>query len=534
MLAKGQISFAEARLATLLKSSPKNLELNYLMSQCCKYSGRLSKQILYLEKALKADSKNEGILGKLGEAYLNVFLPEKAVKCFIKLTRINPSVQGLIFLSKSYQKNGQFSHAKNTLEKTIQNFPENKQPYFALAELCLHEGFDKEAVQLMEKAAFEKFEEDAETLKNLAHAYKDTGETKKARDLYKKALKLDASYGEAYRQWARISGIELDNELDNLALAALKKNSVKMQQRSEFGFGLFERFFKRKLYDEAWGFLVDANKTKFSQLNYNIEDELKFQQALFSFFKQNPIADKISGYVNAEPIFVVGFPRSGTTLVEQILGSHSKVAGAGEREEYQSILLQILDKKYGSTQVKNIEKFENKDFEILGKKYWKSLSYIRKNSKHIVDKMPANYTILPLIAATFPNGKFVLCVRDAMETVFSNYRSNFTNGNDYSFDLDCLVKVYRQYLEMIKLYKQLLGDRLYVLEYEKLVLDQKQITETLLDYCGLDFEENCMKFYQNSGSVTSASASQVRQPIYTSAIKASLPYQNILSKYDFS
>jgi tetratricopeptide (TPR) repeat protein len=234
------------------------------------------------------------------------------------------------------------------------------------------------------------------------------------------------------------------------------------------------------------------------------------------------------------PIFILGMPRSGTSLLEQILASHSQVFGAGEltamrdavRETYEDpnqkqawSPLVIIDKDPSVDQQCMIPKgwstITAEQLSALGSRY---LGYIRKldeKARRITDKMPYNFILVPLIAKVFPHGKIIHTRRHPLDTCLSCYFQNFTGGSEYSFDLAELGKFYRNYLDLMKYWRDTLQVPMLEVDYERLVRDPESNVRAILDYCELEWEDACMNFHKSKRAISTASYQQVRKPIYT-------------------
>jgi tetratricopeptide (TPR) repeat protein len=268
----------------------------------------------------------------------------------------------------------------------------------------------------------------------------------------------------------------------------------------------------------------------YKQGNYLIDSELGYVSELHSdlFKKIRKVSTQefLDNHANAgikdyEPIFIVGMPRSGTTLLEQILANHTQVFGAGELP-----YLQEIEKKYGFT----TNELSNSDILQMAESYKKRTSKIFSQAKHIVDKMPQNGCYLALIKAMFPNAKILYCRRDPMDICFSIYTRYFLKGVPYGYDLDTLASYCVQFSELMDYYQSLLPDFILEVKYEDLVSDIEGETRKVLDFCNLPWDQNCLTFYDSDKRVETASSLQVKKPIYTSSIGSWKNYEPYLDK----
>ena len=226
-------------------------------------------------------------------------------------------------------------------------------------------------------------------------------------------------------------------------------------------------------------------------------------------------------------------PRSGTTLVEQIIASHPDVIGGGELEN----LGNLIQDKFPLFPLDVLDA-ENAEYKELGHFYVKSLGSASKINKHTTDKMPRNFLFIGMIALALPKAKIIHCLRSPLDTCVSCYALNFPSGQEFSYNQTELGTYYRLYRDLMEHWKRLLPDKILDISYEKLVVDPEKNVRAILDYCELSWDPKCLSFYQNSRQVLTASATQVRQPVHQKSVrrwqrfkKRLAPLQKALGKY---
>ena len=262
-------------------------------------------------------------------------------------------------------------------------------------------------------------------------------------------------------------------------------------------------------HDKQFKFLKKGNDQRKKELNYSIDQSLKLHSSIKEFFKSPLTPVKKSSYnaLKFRPVFIVGMPRSGTSLVEQIVSSHHEVHGAGELEYFSPILSPILTK--GSAVV------TEKDILSIRDQYLSKVSSLKFKQGIMTDKMPANFRYIGFILSAFPEAKIIHLKRDARATCWSIYKYYFdSKGNGYSFDQEDLAKYYGLYSEMMAFWHELFPNKIYDISYEDLTTNQEEETRKLLEYCDLDWDENCLNFHKNERAVKTASALQVREKMY--------------------
>ncbi len=278
--------------------------------------------------------------------------------------------------------------------------------------------------------------------------------------------------------------------------------------------------------DQFFKFLNEGNQLRKKELNYSFSSSEKFHSYLLKAFQNPPeiVSAPLQKSSTLRPIFIVGMPRSGTTLVEQIIASHHAVHGAGELNNLKNIVTPILENHLNS----NHKSIKIKDILSIRQQYIDSLNRLNSPEKVITDKMPINFRFIGFILSAFPEAKIIHLKRDARATCWSNYKHYFNSGNGFTFDQEDLARFYGLYSELMDFWHELFPNKIYDLSYEKLTENQKNETKKLLKYCELDWDDNCLEFHTNDRGVKTASASQVRQKMYQGSSEAWKKYERYL------
>lgn len=280
-------------------------------------------------------------------------------------------------------------------------------------------------------------------------------------------------------------------------------------------------------YDNSFYYLSLGNKIVKKNNNYNIEkDILLFNKImkLFKNFKNNINLQNTKDY-----IFIIGMPRSGTTLTEQIISSHKNVYGAGELQFLEKLITKyiLINNNFIAD---NISEIKIDILEKIQKEYIKYTENLEYEQKVLVDKAPLNFRWIGFIKIIFPNSKIIHCNRDPMDTCFSNYKNSFAEKSlEFSYDLNDLGNYYNIYKKLMNFWNLTFSDDIYNLNYENLVSDKENQIKNLLKYCNLEWDINCLLPHQNKKRVATASIEQVRKPIYKTSIKKSENYSKHLT-----
>jgi tetratricopeptide (TPR) repeat protein len=348
----------------------------------------------------------------------------------------------------------------------------------------------------------------AEAYCNMGNSLSNKGDSVSAIDSYKQALKIKPDHAEVHRLLTSITKYEEQTphvvQMQNLH----QDKSITEEQRCHLSFALAKVFEDLNDLDQSFSYLALGNSLRKNQLKYNIEKDIK----LFGLLKNTypilknlvPQTLEVSGDIRL--IFILGMPRSGTTLVEQIVSSHSKVTGAGE--------LNYVG-EFGVEYTAGLTKVNSETILGFKNRYLGAIEKHANGKLIMTDKMPQNFQYIGLIFSAFPNAKVIHVNRDRAATCWSNYKQYFAfKGLGYSYNLDDMVTYYGLYKDLMQFWQGHYGDRIYNLDYDRLTTNQEKETRTLLQYLGLLWEEACISPQNNKRSVRTASQQQVRQKVY--------------------
>jgi len=362
-----------------------------------------------------------------------------------------------------------------------------------------------------------------DALFNLAITNKQLGNKSLSIKTFEKVLELSPDYASAYRNLSEVKHYK-KNDLQIAKMKKLiSKKNLSQSDSIDLNLALSKVYEDLGDYDKQFKFLKKGNDQRKKELNYSIDQSLKLHLSIKELFKAPLTLDIKSSYSSStfRPVFIVGMPRSGTTLVEQIVSSHHEVYGAGELEYFSPILSPILNKE--------INAITEKDILSIRDQYLSKVSCLKFKQGIMTDKMPANFRYIGFILSAFPEAKIVHLKRDARATCWSIYKYYFdSRGNGFSFDQEDLAKYYGLYLEMMVFWHELFPNKIYDICYEDLTINQEEETRKLLEYCDLNWDENCLNFHKNERAVKTTSALQVREKMYQGSSDAWKKYEAYL------
>jgi hypothetical protein len=363
----------------------------------------------------------------------------------------------------------------------------------------------------------------APALNNLGAACEIFGLTEQAFNNYTNAINEDPNYSEAHRNLSVIKKYKKNDTQINQMESLYKKTHLTITDRRNLCFALAKVYDDLGENDQFFKFLNEGNDLRKQELNYKFSSSQKTHDGLLKAFKKTPniLYESVQKESNIRPIFILGMPRSGTTLVEQIIASHEKVHGAGELNNLKNIVTPLLENHFNS----NNKTINQDDIELIRKQYLDSLIKLNSKEKILTDKMPMNFKFIGYILSAIPEAKIIHVKRDARATCWSNYKHYFSSGNGFTFNQKDLAKYFGLYSELMNYWHKLFPDKIYELSYEKLTENQKQETEKLLKYCDLNWDKNCLNFHKNTRAIKTASSSQVRKKMYQGSSEAWKKYE---------
>jgi hypothetical protein len=282
-------------------------------------------------------------------------------------------------------------------------------------------------------------------------------------------------------------------------------------------------------YDKAYSHFARGNALARRLMPFDYERERRFIERLQKVFDADLLASTrpISG-TGRTPIFVIGMPRSGTTLVEQIVSSHPLVHGAGELNCLMRIATQVARRGGGEVFPEGVARLSAADLADAASEYLRCSGHTEESEPFLTDKLPANFLLVGMIRLMFPNARVIHCQRDPIDTCMSCFKHYFPSGQRYSYDLVDLGRYYRLYQELMAHWHAVLPGFVYDIQYETLVADQERETRRLLEFCGLPWDEACLDFHRARRAVKTVSVAQVRRPVYQSSVQIWRRYEKHL------
>jgi len=438
--------------------------------------------ILMYEQALTVLPDNALLHRHLGASLLIMGQMKKAIKCFEQALRLHPDYFAVrIELALALRQFGRAAEALVPLEEAIGLKPDNDEAHI-----------------------------------NLALTLKQLGQIELAIERLEELLTIRPSCGRAYYH---ISIIRPKQELIPVVEKLVGDPKLPNGDAIYCHFALGNIFDSGKFFDQAFRHFLKANRLQRETFTYHAKENTQYVDSLIKVYSKSFFQGKRQfGSASQLPVFIVGMPRSGTTLIEQIVSSHALVHGAGELRACPALNYSIAQQlRYAKPDPECISLIDRKIVEEYSARYLQELALHCPTAARITDKEPANFFLIGLIKTLLPGARIIHCQRNALDNCISAFFHCFTAFRS-SFELTELGQWYRDYQRLMTHWRNVFPGEIFTVQYEELVVDQERVSKRLIDYLGLEWDEKCMDFHNNERNVMTPSNIQVRQPMYKNSM----------------
>lgn len=487
--------------------------------------------IKYLQKAIETGAGFLPAYNNLGNIYRETGKFEDSIAMFKKVLELKPDfAEAWYNLGLAYRFSLDGDNAVYAFKKAI----EIKKDYVrAICNkgICYYKLLDDSESALMD---FDKaIEIDSEYIFPYLHKasiYQNLGRFEDAEKILRKAIEINELSVSAY---LALADTKLISEKDTSRLQViLEEEKLGINQSVSIQFALGKIFNDSKQYDKAFLYYDTANKLFRENYEYDIQNfknEISKIKQIFdeSFIQKN----SVYGSESELPVFIIGMPRSGTTLIEQIIASHPDVYGGGELHLLRTKLTELPGRPEDlDVYHDEILQLNPSEIKLLAENYLSELKKLDNNASRITNKLPHNFLSAGLIAILYPNARIIHCKRDPMANCLSIYFQLFEGMHPYAYNLRELGTYYREYITLMKHWDNVLPNHIHTINYEDLIGDIETTSKHLIEYIGLQWDERCLRYFENERIVSTASKWQVRQPIYTSSIDSWRHYADYLDE----
>jgi len=498
ILNEGKLGIAEEKCREFLKQYPTNTYAMSLLSDIADRLGYFDDAEFLLESAVKLSPSD----GELRMKYAMIL-----------------------------RKKQKFAKTMEQVNILCEKFPENLSYQAQKASEIMQNGDHKGAIDLFDDI-LKKNPYNFSILTSKGHAQKTLGESDRAINSYQTAYQVKQDHGEAFFSLANLKTYEFSKNELNIMREQLQRVDLTMRDKAYFHFALAQGCEAVGEYDEAFFHLDSGNKIKNKQSKYSIERMDKELQA------QIDVCDELffekhgqGGHETKDPIFILGLPRAGSTLIEQILASHSMIDGTLELPNILSMAQSLRgDDIYGKegNYPKSMENLSLEKRIAMGEKFISDTSMHRNEAPRFTDKMPNNFRHIGLIHLIMPNAKIIDARRYPLDCCFSMFKQLFAQGQEFTYGLTEAGSYYKSYIKLMNHWDQVLPNKILRVNNEDIIDDLEGQVVKMLNFLELPFEESCITFYETDRSVRTASSEQVRKPINKAGMDRWKPYAKYL------
>lgn len=427
---------------------------------------------------------------------------------------------------------GDFAAAQDALARAVQLRPDDAGHLHTCGVLFSQLGQHQHAHDAF-RAALELQPNNAQLCQNLAAVQRFLGNLGEAEAYAERAIRIDPTTPEAVFIRSDVRKVTADdNHIDDIR-ELLAGDRASGAVRAQCYFALSKECEDIGAYDDAFAALTGACKLRRQSFDYDVSVDVERIDDIIANYGEAFVAAHRSGHDTQQtPVFILGMPRTGSTLIERFLTAHSKIATAGERPDFSIHLANqtrqiLIDRGLGRDAM--VKASVDMDFAQLGRDYMASTAHYAGQSQMFIDKLPLNYLYVGLILTALPGAKIIHTARHPMDTCYAVYKALFERAYPFSYDLGELGTYYTAYHRLMEHWRQLFPERVFDVNYEDVVTDTDPTVRSLIDFCGLDWEDGCGSNIASNEASTTASAAQVRQPVYTTSVAKWRHYEEQLA-----
>jgi len=490
-------SVAISNCKKLIKKYPNNSFIYNLCGLALQADKKILESVEYFVKALNADSENLAAMNNLANSYKALSKLNEAENLYSRVIVKDPkNVKALNNYGNLKQRFNDFNSAINFYKKALEIDGKNINILFSLAS-----------------------------------TYQGIGKFVEAKEIINQILEIDPNNTASHKLLSGFINYKNDKNHLNIMESIVKKNELDVNKKIDLHFALGKAYEDLENYSSSFNNLKIANDLKKEKVDYKISEDEKifnniiktFQDINFEKFKKNSTEKEI--------IFICGMPRSGTTLVEQIIASHKDVSGAGELIYLQS----VVQKNFINETNLNKQRIKDQmtsSLNLVEKEYFEFLNSHKFLGKKITDKAPQNFRWIGFMKIFFPNCKIIHCSRNPKDNCLSLFKNNFaSNSMDWSYSQNDIGKYYKLYLKLINFWKEKLPFSIYEAKYENIVKNPDDEIKNLIKFCNLEWDPDCLNFHKKSKTpIQTVSVAQARKPIYKTSVNSNSGFKSQLQE----
>jgi tetratricopeptide (TPR) repeat protein len=485
-------------------------------------AGRKAEAIDTLRSALRENANNVDAMRFLAQIYWREEQQQSDAEALLRrATTLAPGYTAAwIMLGSLLHEVDRHADSIECFRTATRLEPDNAVAWAGLGNGFAHAG-DAEKSQAAFERSLALYPNAPNVQMGYGHVLKTRGDQQAALRAYRAAIAAKPDFGEVYWSMANLKVFRFEESEIAAMEKQLERDDLGESADIHFRFALGKAYEDQGDYDRAWHYYDSGNERQRKKVFHDpVAMELRHEQIAAVFTRELFEKHAGQGHDSAAPIFIVGLPRSGSTLIEQILASHSQVEGTAELPVLMRLAYSIG--RYRPDQKRypeSVVDLRGKDFKAYGRQYMdEAKAYRATDRPHFTDKLPNNFSHVGLLHLILPNARIINARRHPFDSCLGGYKQLFGKGQNFTYDMDDLSAYYRQYYETMRHWHKVLPGKVLDVHYEETVTDLETQVRRILAHCGLPFEQGCVRFHENPRAVRTASSEQVRRPIYTDAL----------------
>ena len=527
----GRFGEAATHYKRALTLKPDFVDAHFNLGNVLQEQGRLDEAIAHYQRAVALKPGYAEAHNNLGNSLKQQGKLDEAMAHYQRAIALKPDyAEAHSNLGRVFKEQSKFAKAMVHYQRALAFKPDSAEIYLNMGNIFrLHSKYGEAMAYYQRALAFKP--DIAETYYNLGIALRELGQFDEAQRAYERALELEPRNGWYYRQLfdgRRV--VAGDRHLAAAEKLVEDMTSLPIEDQRELHFALGKAYDDLEQRERSFRHRLEGNALKRREFVYDEPVMLGFLDRIRTVFTAELMQNKRNlGNPSMVPIFIVGMPRSGTTLVEQILASHPKVFGAGELAEFNKVVTSIGMPNGALFFPEAVPALSAGQLRQIGTSYLDAVRAAAPGAERITDKMPTNFRFVGLIHLALPNARIIHMRRDPVDTCLSCFSLLFAGDHPYCYDLGELGRYYRAYETLMEHWRRVLpvGVMLDV-QYEEVVADVERQARQIVAYCGLEWDDACLVFHKTQRPIRTASVTQVRQPIYRTSVGRWRPYQHLL------
>lgn len=522
LLSQKRFAEAEAAYRSALKVQPKFGDAHFGLGNALREQEKFAEAEASYGVAIELRPDLAAAYFHLGDTLMSQKRAEDAEIRYHQALYLDSNfVEAYSHLGVSLKKQGRFAEAETNFRKALELRPDYASAHNNLGNALHDQDRVAEAEACYRQAI--RFKADYhEAYSNLGNTLKSEGRLDEAKEALERAIDLKPDFVEPHFGLSVLKTYaEDDPHLDMLKKLQGRIDDLPVETRIRYWFAIGKAYEDIGRYDESFAAYEQGNRLKHTLLAWDEAEDDAMLENMMSIFTKEFFAERPKpAYADKAPIFIVGMPRSGTTLLEQILSTHPGVFGAGELKDMNEVVIGAMPERDYKQYPNAVTAFSAEDFRRLGGQYIEKIWRNAPDATRITDKMPSNFFYVGMIHLMLPGAKIIHAMRDPMDSCFSCYSRLFNKENvRFAYDLGTLGRYYARYIKLMRHWHEVLPPGTILdLRYEDMVANTEEQARRALDYLGLPWDESCLEFHHNKRRVKTASLAQVRKPIYKTSV----------------